>query len=95
MSELPRYIADLCGVIDEREHVFANGRSTMSSPFQMVKDHEGVWTLTYDNEEIGYITLINVASRDGNRYRAVSVHGGFKHCTSLGLARSFIMAEYY
>ena len=95
MSELPRYIADLCGIIDSRTYMPAFGRPQLSAPIQMVKDHDGVWTVTYNNEEIGWISQVNVPSRDGNRYRAVSVHGGFKHCSNLSLARSFVMAEYY
>lgn len=94
MSKLPRYIADLCGVIDEDEYIPVIGRATLSNPIKMVKDHDGVWTMTYGPDEMGWINKITVSSRDGNEYRAVSVHGAFKHCASLTSARSFIMAEF-
>jgi len=96
MSELPRYIADLCGVIDEQEIILTIGRPSMPAPLQVTRDYKGdMWTVVYNLEEIGWITKIMVQSRDGNKYRAVSAHGAFKHCGSLDSARSFIMAEYY
>jgi hypothetical protein len=95
MSELPRYIADLCGIIDSKTYLPAYGRPQPTAPLQMVQDKDGVWIVTYDNEEIGWITKISITNRDGNLYRAVSTHGAFKHCASLSLARSFIMAEYH
>jgi hypothetical protein len=94
MAKLPRYIADLCGIIDEEEYIPGLGRPSLSNPVKTVQDHDGVWTMTYGVDEMGWISKLNVQSRDGHRYRAVSVHGAFKHCDSLNSARSFIMAEY-
>ena len=95
MVDLPKYIADLCGVIDENETVLGIGRPYLSGPIQMVKDHTGVWTVTYGPEEIGWVNQIGTKMRQDNKYRAVSVHGEVKHCHTLSGARSFIMAEYY
>jgi hypothetical protein len=94
MSKLPRYIADLCGIIDEDEYIPGIGQPSLSNPVQMVKDHDDVWTLTYGLEEMGWINKIGLKGKTNNVYRAVSVHGGFKHTNSLSEARSFIMAEY-
>ena len=96
MSEIPREIADLCGIIDKKETVHTIGRPSLPPPLQITRGSKGdIWTVVYNLEEIGWITKITVPSRDGNKYRAVSAHGAFKHCSSLDLARSFIMAEYY
>lgn len=95
MSRIPRYIADLCGVIDEDEYIPGLGQPSLSNPIKMIKDHDGVWTVTYGATEIGWINKIGIKKGDDNTYRAVSVHGAFKHCDSLNSARSFIMAEYY
>jgi hypothetical protein len=95
MAELPKYIADLCGVIDEDEVILGIGRPHLPSPIQMIKDHTGVWTVTYGPEEIGWVNQIGTKMRQDSKYRAVSVHGEVKHCHTLSAARSFIMAEYY
>jgi hypothetical protein len=95
MNELPKYIADLCGVVDQDEIVLGVGRPYLPSPIQMIKDHTGVWTVTYGPEEIGWVNQIGSKMRQDSKYRAVSVHGAVKHCGSLDAARSFIMAEYY
>ena len=95
MSELPRYIADLCGIIDHDEYVPGLGQPSLSNPLKMVQDHTGVWTVTYGLEEVGWISKVTVPNKEGTNYRAVSVHGAFKHCPSLLLARSFVLAEYH
>jgi hypothetical protein len=95
MNELPKYIADLCGVVDQDEIILGIGRPSLPSPIQMIKDHTGVWTVTYGPEEIGWVNQIGSKMRQDSKYRAVSVHGAVKHCGSLDAARSFIMAEYY
>lgn len=95
MSELPRYIADLCGIIDQRTNIPSIGRPETSSPLQMVQDKDGVWIVTFDNNEIGWITRVTISNRLGQKYRAVTNNGVFKHCESLTSARSFIMEEYH
>ena len=98
MTKLPRYIADLCGIIDDNEYIPGFGQPSLSNPIRMIKDHTGVWTVTYGPEEIGWVSQIGSNGskmRQENKYRAVSVHGAVKHCGSLDSARSFIMAEYY
>jgi len=95
MTRIPRYIADLCGIIDEDEHSSILNRPLLSNPIKMIKDHTGVWIVTYGPEEIGWVSQIGSKMRRDAKYRAVSVHGEVKHCESLNAARSFIMAEYY
>lgn len=96
MNKLPKHIADLCGIITDTLEAPTFGRGEIKSPLQMAKDDDqDLWTVTYDGEEIGWITPITYANRDAKHYRAVSVHGPMKHTYSLGLARSFIMAEYH
>lgn len=96
MTELPKHIADMCGIITEKLEPTTYGRGEIQSPLQMVKDEkEKLWTVLYNNEEIGWITPITYANRDSTHFRAVSVHGQMKHTYTLGLAQSFIMAEYY
>ena len=88
--------ADLCGIITDRLPNTTYGRAEIQSPLQMVKDEkENIWTVTYNGAEIGWITPITYANRDNQHFRAVSVHGPMKHTYTLGLARSFIMAEYH
>ena len=96
MTDLPKHIADLCGIITDKLEQKTFGRGEIKSPLQMVKDDdEDLWTVTYNGQEIGWITPITYANRDSTHYRAVSVHGPMKHTYTLGLARSFIMAEYH
>jgi hypothetical protein len=96
MNELPKHIADLCGIITDTLEAPTFGRGEIKSPLQVIKDDDqDLWTVTYNGEEIGWITPITYANRDAKHYRAVSVHGPMKHTYSLGLARSFIMAEYH
>jgi hypothetical protein len=95
MSELPKHIADLCGVIDDNEIILGLGQPALSNPLKMVKDHTGVWTVSYGPDEIGWVNQIGSKMRQDSKYRAVSAHGQVKHCQTLSAARSFIMAEYY
>lgn len=96
MSELPKHIADLCGIITDKLEQKTFGRGEIKSPLQVTKDEkDNIWIVTYNDTEIGWITPITYANRDNTHYRAVSVHGQMKHTYSLGLAKSFIMAEYH
>ncbi|KPK37449.1 MAG: hypothetical protein AMJ65_14535 [Phycisphaerae bacterium SG8_4] len=93
--DLPREIADLCGIIDSVEYVPGLGQPSLPSPLQTVKDHNNVWTVIYNNNEIGWINKIGLKVRDEYKYRAVAANGSVKHCPNFNLARSFIVGEYY
>jgi len=95
MAELPKHIADLCGVVDQEEVVLGVGRPYLPGPIQMIKDHTGVWTVTYGPEEIGWVSQIGTKMRQESKYRAVSVHGEVKHCYSLESARQWLLAAYH
>jgi len=93
MVDLPKHIADMCGIIEERDVILGWGRSTVQNPVQVAKDKDGCYTVAYNGNEIGWITPITVHSKHGHKYRAVSVHGAFKHTYSVDGARDFIMEE--
>lgn len=96
MNELPKHIADLCGIITDKLEQDRIARETAQSSLKLLKDDDDdVWSVVYNDEEIGWINKITYANRDQAHYRAVSVHGAMKHTYSLALARSFVMAEYY
>lgn len=94
MSELPRYIADLCGVMDDTEVMVGWGRSEMRNPVQMIKHKDGCWALSFQGQEVGWINPISVRNKHEHRYRALSIHGSLRHTLSLSEARSFLMEEY-
>jgi hypothetical protein len=93
MVDLPKHIADMCGIIEDTEVVLGWGRSTVRNPVHTGKDKDGCYTITYNGEAVGWITPITVHSRNGHKFRAVSVHGAFKHTYSVASAREFIMEE--
>lgn len=91
MDQLPRDIADLCGIQMDRSVPALVARDSSPPSLFLTKGENGVYTLTYRDREIGWINTVSLDHRDGNTYRAVSATGMVKHCWSLTLAKTFLI----
>ena len=56
---------------------------------------DGVLTLTYGGDIMGWINDIRGQTPDGARFRALSVHGEVKHCREIAGAKEFICSKYH
>jgi hypothetical protein len=95
MSEtLPRAIADLCGILmgDTRRSTFQTAPVPLA--VALVEDGEGLWTLTHNSDNVGWINKVKITNRDGYKYRAMSTHGEVKLCHSLNHAKEWLLEEY-
>jgi len=93
MVELPKHIADLCGILDVKEIALGWGRYETQSPLRMTQEKDDQWIVTYNNEEIGCITRIRKSKGSIDPYAAVSIYGSFQRCSSFHEAKSFLMEE--
>ena len=91
MDQLPRDIADLCGIQMDRSAPAPLARGTMTPALTLVQGEDGVYTLSYRGKSLGWIGSIKLDRREGNSYRAISATGTVKHCWSLGLAKAFLI----
>jgi len=65
-----------------------------ASAVALVEDGEGLWTLTHNNENVGWINKVKITNRDDYKYRALSAHGEVKLCHSLNHAKGWLLEEY-
>jgi len=91
MDMLPRDIADLCGIRMDRSPPAPLAREPMGTALTLTQGDDGVYTLSYRGETLGWIGSIKLNRREGNTYRAISASGTVKHCWSLGLAKAFLI----
>lgn len=91
MDMLPRDIADLCAIRLERSARTA-APGTLSPSLSLTQGDDGVYTLTYRGDVLGWIGSLAQDRREGNTYRAISTSGGVRHCPSLKLAKDFLIA---
>ena len=96
MSGLPKSIADLCGVMLE-----AAGRTPplpatkYDTPIAWHENGDGTFTLTYFDKVVGWMNKTKLDGRDGNAYRAVTLHGNVRLCWSERMARDWLLSEYH
>lgn len=91
MDQLPRDIADLCGIQMDRSVPALVARDTSPPSLSLTKGDDEVYTLTYRDREIGWINTVTLDRKEGHTYRAVSATGMVKHCWSLTLAKTFLI----
>lgn len=91
MDMLPRDIADLCGIQMDRSPPAPVAGCRMPEALTLTQGEDGVYTLSYRGETLGWIGPIKLDRREGNAYRAISATGMVKHCWSLGLAKEYLI----
>ncbi len=88
--ELPKHIADLCGVVTTKTQSQAP-----ADEFQAVKtiwdEADQVLTITYRDQVMGWINEIKYAK--GPKYRAMSKNNEIKHCYSQAQAMNWLIEE--
>lgn len=91
---LPRAIADLCGILmgDTRRTTIQH--APRANVIALIEDGEGLWTLTHDEDAVGWINKVRITNRDDPKYMAVSVHGAEKLCHSLNHAKGWLLEEF-
>jgi hypothetical protein len=96
MDHLPKDIADLCGVmLNSVKATSAPEVRRYDNPIQLKEEGDGTFTLTYFDKVVGWINKTKLDKRDGNAYRAVSVHGDVHLCFSERSAQDWLMSRYH
>jgi hypothetical protein len=94
MSDLPKEIADMCGVVVGSK-TEAPPQENNESLFQMQQDKDGIYRVTYNGENVGWIEPVPKNAYHPEKYRALSVHGKLGYFWTLDVARTFLMERYY
>lgn len=95
MDGLPKDIADMCGVVMTAPEKTSPARAPGVSPIQLKEEGDGTFTLTYFDKVVGWINKTKLDKRDGNAYRAVSVHGDVHLCFSERSAQGWLLSRYH
>jgi len=89
--ELPKHIADMCGVV-------VDAGTTPTIPTQEYKamkaswdDTDQVMTISYRDSVVGWINDANPET--GPKYRALSVNGRVKYCYTQSIAMNWLIEE--
>lgn len=91
--EMPRELADLLGIVlDEKKP--AAPKKAPARPGLEADLTDGIVTLTYDGDAMGWINKIKTPTKEGKIFRALSVHGEVRHFYSLETAKEFICSRY-
>jgi hypothetical protein len=91
--EMPRELADLLGIILDEKKPAALERAPVR-PGLGADLTDGIVTLTYDGDAMGWINKIKTPTRGGEIFRALSVHGEIRHFHTLQTAKEFICSRY-
>lgn len=97
MIDLPKHIADLCGLLMEpvTPPKMVPQASAPANPIQLVISDDGTMTLAYFGKVIGWINKTKLDQREGMSFRAMSIHGDLKLCYSVSSARSWLLASHH
>jgi hypothetical protein len=91
-TEMPRELASLLGIVLRDKLPVIKPEPRPAALYEELKD--GILTLTYNGDVMGWINDIKAKTPDGKRFRAVSVHGEVKHCYEIAGAKEFICSKY-
>jgi len=95
MNNLPFSIADLCGIMMNAAPKPEPERVKYDNPIQWTEEGDGTFTLTYFGKVVGWMNKTKLDWRDGNAYRAVSLHGNVRLCWSQNMARDWLLEQYH
>lgn len=90
--EMPKELANMLGIVLNEKKPRPEPQPRINARGEELKD--GILTLTYNGDPMGWINDIRMKTPDGKKFRAVSVHGEVKHCATIGGAREFICEKY-
>jgi len=65
------------------------------SVLKMAQDKDGVYLVSYRDQNVGWIEPVKKNAYHPEKYRALSVHGRIGYFWSLDMARTFLMENYY
>jgi hypothetical protein len=90
--DMPRELASFLGIVLRAKLPKIEPEPRTYTLKAELKD--GVLTLTYGGDVMGWINDIKGKTPGGARFRAVSVHGEVKHCREIAGAKEFICSKY-
>ena len=92
MPDLPKEIADMCGVVMDPVST-----KTQSQPhdglLKLSQGPDGVYEMTYNDHKVGWIQQVK-GSQEA-KYQALSVHGRITYHWTLDSAQNFLMENFY
>lgn len=105
-NQLPKHIADLCGILDNGPQTYGRGQLNLTgpdrtdgpdrtSPLRTIQNPDGSRTVTYFGKEIGHMTRAKMPDRDAQHWIAVTTNGDVKRCFSEHHARTWIVENTY
>jgi hypothetical protein len=95
MDTLPAHIADMCGLVMNAAPAPEPAAPKHDNPIQWTKEGDGTFTLTYFGKTVGWMNKTKLDRREGNAYRAVSVHGNVRLCWSENMAKDWLLEQYH
>ena len=95
MDKIPAHIADMCGLIMKTAPAPEPAASKYDNPIQWTEEGDGTFTLTYFGKTVGWMNKTKLDRREGNAYRAVSVHGNVRLCWSENMAKDWLLEQYH
>ena len=97
-SDLPKHIADLCGLLMEPAAPPKTALPKVAvpaNPIQLVPNDDGTMTLTYFGKVVGWLNKTKLDGRESLSYRAMSIHGDIKFCGSVNSAKDWLLASHH
>lgn len=97
MIDLPRHIADLCGLLMEPVTTLPKTErpAVAVNPIQFVSNDDGTMTLTYFGKVVGWVNKTKLDRRNEMAFRAMSVHGNVRMCWSLSMAKDWLLEQHH
>ena len=95
MSDLPKEIADMCGVVTEPEKPRMKDQLENDLNLKVEQDKDGIFRVSYRDENVGWIEPMPKNAYHPEKYRALSVHGRLGYFWTLDMATTFLMENYY
>ena len=92
---LPAHIADMCGLVMKLAPAPEPAAPKYDNPIQWTEEGDGTFTLTYFGKTVGWMNKTKLDRREGNAYRAVSVHGNVRLCWSKNMAKDWLLEQYH
>lgn len=89
--ELPKHIADMCGVVVDAKTASALPTEEYKAVKALWDDADQVMTISYRDQVMGWINQIK--RPDGPKYRALSVNHQIKHCYTQTQAMNWLIEE--
>lgn len=92
MPDLPKEIADMCGIVLDPVSTKTQSQ-TNDTLLKITQGPDGVYEVTYNDHKVGWIQPVK--SDGEKKYQAMSVHGRISYHWTFESAHNFLMENFY